>query len=208
MKKIKNKIKNVLLLLARKLKSVEIQEKQNIQKRHAVFSIGKHTYGSENIVIDRYKGSDNKITIGSYCSIATNVTIITGGIHPVNWVSAYPFRAKFRLEGRFNDGIPYSKGEVIIGNDVWICSYVTILSGITVGNGAVLASNSVITKDVPAYALVGGNPARIIKMRFTESQIKILERIKWWEWKEQKVITVIPYLNSENIDEFIEKYSV
>ena len=205
---LKQRINIFLLLLANKLKAIQIKEKQNIQIDVSTFKIGKNSYGIENIVIDRYKGSDSPITIGKYCSIATNVTMITGGIHPVNWVSTYPFRAKFDLEGKFKDGMPYSNGSIIIGNDVWIGTGVTILSGITIGDGAVLAANALITKDVPAYTVVGGNPATIIKIRFTEDQIEKLEKIKWWDWEEEKIKKAIPLLSSKDIGMFIEKYKI
>src|SRR5690606_7035373 len=102
-------------------------------------------------------GSESKVKIGKYCSIGPNVQLITGGIHPVNRISTYPFRIKFDIPGKYRDGMPYSKGDIEIGNDVWIGSNVTILSGIMVSDGAVLAAGSMVTKNVPPYAIVGGN---------------------------------------------------
>jgi virginiamycin A acetyltransferase len=86
----------------------------------------------------------------------------------------------------FKDDVT-SKGDVIIEEDVWIGSNSVILSGVNVGRGAVIAAGSIVNKDIPPYAIVGGVPAKIIKMRFTESQIKHMERIKWWEWDDIKI---------------------
>jgi len=195
MNPLKNGINKFLLRLAKKLRTVIINEKQNIQKNMASLTIGKHTYGIENISIDRYKGSDSAITIGKYCSIATNVTLITGGIHPVNWVSTYPFRAKFNLEGKFEDGMPYSKGDIFIGNDVWIGTGVTILSGIKIGDGAVIASNATVTEDIPAYAIAGGVPCKVIKYRFDKEIIKKLLELEWWDWDEKLILENIDFLS-------------
>ena len=203
LKKWKNKL---LLQLAKKLKVVVINEKQSIQKSVASFEVGLHTYGMENISIDRYIGSDCKIKIGNYCSIATNVSIITGGIHPKNWVSTFPFRAKFNLEGKFIDGMPYSNGDIHIGNDVWIGSGVTILSGIIIGDGAIIAANATITKDIPAYAIAGGLPCKVIKYRFDKEMIEKLLELKWWNWSEEKILNEVSILNSENIKEFVNKF--
>jgi tetrahydrodipicolinate N-succinyltransferase len=93
---------------------------------------------------------------------------------------------------------------IIIGNDVWIAADVKIKQGVKIGDGAVLATQSFVTKDVPPYAVVGGNPAKIIKYRFTEEQIKDLLEIKWWNWDDEEIKKVVPLLVSDNIDEFIK----
>jgi acetyltransferase-like isoleucine patch superfamily enzyme len=172
--------------------------------KSGTLQIGKHTYGSPTI--HSYRGSERKVIIGSYCSVGPDVTIITGGIHPPDWVSTYPFRAKWKLSGAFEDGMPSSNGEVIIGNDVWIGSQVTILSGIKVGDGAIIATGAVVTRDVPPYSIVGGVPARVIKYRFNEEQVKRLLAISWWQWDEEKIKSVIPLLSSNRIDEFLETF--
>src|SRR5208283_2957437 len=103
-----------------------------------------------------------------FCSIAPNrVTIVLGGQHRPDWVSSYPFNDLFIEFKRFK-GSPVSKGDVIIGNDVWIGLDAVILSGIKIGDGAVIGSNALVTKDVPPYAIVGGNPAKLIRYRFDE----------------------------------------
>jgi len=149
--------------------------------------VGKHSYGLENLTIDVYKGSEAKVIIGKYCSIAPDVRLITGGIHPTDRISLFPFQAKWNLENKFKDGFPYAKGNIEIGHDVWICTGVTILSGVTVGHGAVLAAGCVVTKNVPPYAVVAGNPAKILRYRFSEDKITNLMENPWWDWSEEKI---------------------
>ena len=103
-------------------------------------------------------------------------------------------------------GHPTSKGNINIENDVWIGAYSTIMSGVKIGNGAVIGASSVVTKDIPPYAIVAGNPAKIIKYRFTEEQIVSLLKIEWWNWDEYKIKDESFDLWSNNIDEFIKKH--
>ncbi|MHB1105214.1 MAG: CatB-related O-acetyltransferase [Lutibacter sp.] len=166
--------------------------------------VGVYTYGVNNLFIQNYKGSEANVVIGKYCSLAPNISIITGGIHNVNWISTYPFRIKWNMSGKFEDGMPYSKGDVIIGNDVWIGTGVTILSGIKIGDGAVIAAGSMVTKNIVPYAIVGGNPAEFIRFRFSKIQIDRLLEIKWWDWNDEKVKKNVPLINSDAIEEFFE----
>lgn len=162
--------------------------------KQGILTIDSHTYGKNNLQLDIYRGSEAKVIIGKYCSIGPDVRIITGGIHPATWLSTYPFRARWNLPGKFVDGMPYSKGNIVIGNDVWIGTGVTILSGVTIGHGAIIAAGSIITKDQPPYAIVGGNPAKTIKYRFNEDKIEELLEMRWWDWEKEKII--------QNIDLF------
>jgi len=100
-------------------------------------------------------------------------------------------------------GHPSTKGDVIIGNDVWIGQNVTIMSGISIGDGSVIANNSHVVKNVEPYSLVGGNPAKLIKYRFTTDQIEKLLKIKWWDWEDDKINMFTPLLCNPDIDEFI-----
>lgn len=200
-------IKRFIFFVFQKLnKQIAFYEyNENIENK--LLEVGKHTYGATGIQIDHYKGSESKVIIGSYCSISKNVRIITGGIHPTDWVSLFPFRITWGLEGAFKDGTPATKGPVKIENDVWIGTGVTILSGLTIGSGAVILAGAVVTKNVPPYSIAGGVPAKIISTRFSNEQISKLLSICWWEWPEEKIKEAIPLMSSNKINEFINKYS-
>ena len=163
----------------------------------------RYTYGLENIKVrDWGEGADVKV--GSFCSIADNVTIFIGGNHRADWVTTYPFghinQNVFPWHGK---GHPATKGDVVIGNDVWIGSGSTILSGIRIGDGTVIAANSVVVKDIPAYAIAGGNPAKVLKMRFSRKQIDKLLQNPWWELSDSRINDLIPLLCSNDIEALI-----
>jgi acetyltransferase-like isoleucine patch superfamily enzyme len=173
-----------------------------------ITSIGKYTYGNNNIKLHNY-GDGTTLTIGSFCSIAGNINIYLGGNHRTEWITTYPFghinQDKFNT---FNGvGHPKTNGNVVIGNDVWIGGNVTIMSGIKIGDGAVIANNSHVVKDVEPYSIVGGNPAKLIKYRFSEEQISKLLKIAWWNWSDDKINKEITLLCSENIQNFIDMHS-
>lgn len=163
---------------------------------------GKHTYGPEPVI-----QGDAAILVGSiigkFCSIADNLQLIAKGAHMIDWVTTYPFQALWGVDVPLHALPPHSP--IRIGNDVWIASNVKIKQGVTVGDGAILATECFVTKDVPPYALVGGNPAKIIRYRFTEEQIKALLEIKWWDKEDLEIRKIVPLLTSENINEFIQQ---
>lgn len=165
--------------------------------------VGKHSYadgGSPNIVIS---GEHGKLHIGSFVSIGPHCDILLGSEHRTDFVTTFPFSKAFV-------DVPYiectkTKGNVVIGSDVWIGGYVTILSGVCIGHGAVIGAGSIVTRDVEPYTIVAGNPAREIRKRFTKEQINKLLKIKWWEWDDTQIEEVIPLLLNNNIDKFIEE---
>ena len=165
-------------------------------------SYGKYTYGTPTIF---WKNDDAKLIVGNFCSIADGVKIYLGGNHRTDWVTTYPFGHTNQHIFKFNGhGHPSTKGDVIIGNDVWIANNVTIMSGVTIGDGVVIANNSHVVKNVEPYSLVGGNPAKLIKYRFTKEQIENLLEIKWWDWDDDKINKYTPLLCNNNIDDFIK----
>ena len=154
------------------------------------FEIGAYTYGNPNIL---FSESGEKLKIGKFCSIATNVNIFLGGNHRTDWVTTYPFNIFFQKNLDIK-GHPSSNGGVTIGNDVWLGRDVTILSGVTIGDGAVVGAGSLVTKNIDDYEVWGGNPARFIRLRFTEAEIVFLKRIQWWNWPIEKIIDNVELL--------------
>lgn len=173
-------------------------------RKEGLLKVGEHTYGK--IVVDAYEGSESKITIGKYCSISRDVRFINGGIHPIDWVSLYPFRIKWKMEGALADGMPATKGPIQVMNDVWIGTGSTILSGVTIGNGAIIMAGSIVTRDIPAFTIVGGIPAKPVKKRFSDEEIQALEEIKWWDWSEEKIKENVDLLSATDLTKFIETH--
>lgn len=140
----------------------------------------------------------DKLIIGKFCMIASGVTfIMNGGNHLTEATSAYPFAI---FGGAWQDamkGKTYpTKGDTIIGNDVWIGHDATIMPGVHIGDGAIIATKAVVTKDVAPYTIVGGNPAIPIKKRFSEVTISKLLQLKWWNWEIEKITQNIEKLTS------------
>lgn len=140
--------------------------------------IGRYSYIGENSIAVNAE-------IGSFCSIAS-YCCIGGGAHPTNMISSSPvFYNGRNCFGKNFSNIPFdAENRVTIGNDVWIGEKVFIKDGITIGNGAIIGALSIVTHDVPPYAIVGGVPAKVIRFRFDAETIKTIEDIKWWEMKE------------------------
>jgi acetyltransferase-like isoleucine patch superfamily enzyme len=172
--------------------------------RTGVISMGRGSYGQP--FVHYHEGDTARVTIGRYCSIAAGVGFMPGGNHRTDWVSTYPFRLRFGLPGALRDGHPATKGNIVIGNDVWIGNDALILSGVTVGDGAVVAAKAVVTKDVAPYAVVGGNPGRVIGHRFTEEQRRQLEALRWWDWPEGVIVERVDALNGGDVDEFLRRF--
>jgi virginiamycin A acetyltransferase len=195
-KRVYNSIKNRFLM------EPSIFLNKNPKFKH--WDIGEYTYGSpDGSPLIVYSGENAKLKIGKFCSVAHDVSIFLGGNHRPDWVTTYPFSALFD-EAAHISGHPQTNGDVIIGDDVWLGFGCTIMSGVKIGNGAVIAARSVVTKDVPAYAIVAGTPAKVLKTRFDEATIKKLEDIAWWNWDIAKILKNIDLILSDDIKPFLD----
>lgn len=175
---------------------------------HPQIQIGDFTYYDDPDGVDSFEKNvlyffdfiNDNLIIGKFCQIATGVRFIMNGAnHPMNGISCYPFKVFGHDWAEASLDVPF-KGDTIIGNDVWIGNSVTFMQGIKVGDGAIIATNSVVTKDVPPYAIVGGNPAQVIRYRFEPETIEKLLEIKWWDWPIEKITANIKALSSGDLE--------
>ncbi len=165
-------------------------------------SVGRFTYGAPAF---RIWTSDERIEIGAFCSIADDVTIFGGGEHRSDWVSTFPLRIAFGHALAERDGHPASRGPTRIGSDVWIGHGATILSGVSVGDGAIIGACAVVSRDVAPYAVVAGNPARQLRSRFMAEHVRELLALQWWSWPIELIEEFVPLLCDTDIAAFIEK---
>lgn len=146
--------------------------------------------------------SQEKLIIGNFCALAAGAKfIMSGANHRFDGFSSYPFFIfKRGWEKDFDfASLPY-KGDTVVGNDVWIGYGATIMPGVTIGDGAIIGSMAVVTKDVPPYAIVGGNPAKIIRSRFDQATIDQLLAIAWWSWPREKISRNIPAITGNDLE--------
>lgn len=155
----------------------------------------------EENVLYHYDFIGDKLIIGKFCAIATGAKFIMNGAnHNMSAFTTYPFGI---FGAGWETGLPAltdlpTKGDTVIGNDVWIGYESIVMPGVRIGDGAIIAAKSVVTKDVPPYAIVGGNPAKIIKKRFDDQVVAKLLAIKWWDWPIEKITSNIPLLVSND----------
>lgn len=159
----------------------------------------------KNNVLYHYPVNHDKLVIGKFCSIACGAKFIfTSANHTLKSLSTYPFPIFFEEWGLDSANITEAwdkKGDIVIGNDVWIGYEAVILSGVTVGDGAIIGARAVVTKDVPPYTIVGGIPARCIRRRFDEETVTKLRELKWWEWSDEKIKENLSAIQSGRINE-------
>ncbi len=164
------------------------------------YSIGRASYGRLK-VIDFGEGATLKV--GAFCSFAVGVQVMLGGNHRPDWTTTYPFSARGRRFAHIQ-GHPVSRGDVLIGNDVWIGHEALILSGVTIGDGAVVGARSVVSRDVPPYGVVAGNPARLIRYRFSPEVVERLLSIKWWNWADSRIDEAVPLMLKPEVENFLD----
>ncbi|MDW8803178.1 CatB-related O-acetyltransferase [Clostridium sp. A1-XYC3] len=159
----------------------------------------------KNNVLYQYPVNKDKLIIGKFCSIACRAKfLMTSGNHSMKSLSTYTFPIFYEEWGLDVSHITDAwdnKGDIVIGNDVWIGYDAIIMSGVKIGDGAIIGTRAIVTNDVPPYTIVGGIPAKVIKKRFSDDTILKLLKIKWWNWSYEKIEANIQYIQSGNIDE-------
>ncbi len=182
----------------------EIYVKPTIKNPQII--VGDFTYIAdsdfESHVTHLYEWNGDRLIIGKFCQIAAGVEFVMNGAnHQMNAVSTFPF---FTLEG-WNASAPQKsdmplKGDTVIGNDVWIGQNATIMPGVHIGDGAIIGANSLVSKDVEPYTIVAGNPIRVIRKRFDDELIDLLERFKWWDKSIEEINNLIPLLSNGDLE--------
>ena len=163
------------------------------------------TLFENNNVLYHYPINHDKLQIGKFCSIACGAKFLFNSAnHTLSSLSTYPFPLFFEewgLEKKDVTNAWDNKGDIVIGNDVWIGYEAVILAGVTIGDGAIIGTRAVVTKDVPPYTIVGGVPAKSIKKRFSEETISALLEIQWWNWSKERIARNIGAIQSGNIEQ-------
>ena len=165
------------------------------------------TQFEKNNVLYHYPINQDRLIIGKFCSIACGAKFLFNSAnHALRSLSNYTFPLFFEEWGLNKKNVASAwdnKGDIIIGNDVWIGYEAVIMAGVHIGDGAVIAAQAVVTKDVPPYTIVGGTPARKIRMRFEEETIAKLQQIQWWNWPVEKIRRSLPYIMEGTVDRLI-----
>lgn len=184
---------------------------KNVVKAPNIF-IGDYTYYDdedpttfeEKNILFNYPEFGDKLIIGKFCQIASKTKFIMGPAnHRLGSVTTYPFNV---FGGKWHEVTPDHlselphKGDIVIGNDVWIGRESVIMPGVKIGDGAIVAAYSIVTKDVEPYSVVGGNPARFIKKRFDEELIQILSELKWWDYEGEALVELLPLLCHQDLN--------
>ncbi|UEG52388.1 CatB-related O-acetyltransferase [Mucilaginibacter daejeonensis] len=163
-------------------------------------------YNFEKNVLYHFEFLGDKLIIGKFCAIASGAKfIMNGGNHELAPVSTFPFAIFGHGWEAVHEGADLTtkyphKGDTVIGNDVWIGHDAMFMPGVKVGNGAIIATRSVVTHDVPDYAIVGGNPAKVIRMRYDEDTISRLLKLRWWDWDAETITRNVKLINSNDLD--------
>ncbi|MGY4543818.1 acetyltransferase-like isoleucine patch superfamily enzyme [Arthrobacter sp. UYNi723] len=168
-------------------------------------TVGKHSYGNPSIRI--FEHDQTRLTVGSYTSIAHDVQFLLGGNHPTERITTFPLRIRLGLDGAGEDGYPSSRGDIVVGSDVWIGARTTVLSGVTIGDGAVVGAGSLVSRDIPPYSICVGQPAKPVGSRIPEEFIGPMLEIKWWEWDDLTVEDSVAELSGSDLGAFVARHS-
>ena len=176
--------------------------------------VGDYTYYDDFETVENFEKNvkylfdftGDKLIIGKFCMIASDVTFIMNGAnHLQDAISTYPFAIFGADWSDAMEGKAYpKKADTVIGNDVWIGYGATIMPGVHIGDGAIIATKSVVTKDVAPYTIVGGNPAKEIRKRFSEEKIEKLLEIKWWDWPVEKITEYVQFLTGNDLSPLLD----
>lgn len=183
---------------------------KNVVSR-ANITIGDYTYyddpdakNFEQHVTHHYEFLGDQLIIGKFCAIAKGIEFVMNGAnHRMSSVTTYPFNI---MGNGWESSVPALtdlpfKGDTVIGNDVWIGQNVTVMPGVHIGDGSIIAANSVVTKDIPAYHIAGGNPCRMIRPRFDDALIHYLLDLRWWDWPAEKIFANLEILCSSDLNQ-------
>ena len=166
------------------------------------------TQFEKNNVLYHYPVNGDRLVIGKFCSIACGAKFLFNSAnHTLNSLSNYPFPIFFEEWQLVKKDVASAwdnKGDIVIGSDVWIGYEAVIMAGVHVGDGAIIASRAVVTKDVPPYTIVGGMPAKEIRMRFDKDTVDRLQELQWWNWNIEKITRYLPHIMSGKIDELMK----
>lgn len=167
---------------------------------YAGLDVGAYSYGAP-LLLGCDGTPETHVSIGRYCSFAHGVQILLRANHPMKSATTYPLGRVFGQEQECD--FSTSRGPVRIGHDVWVGYEALILSGVTIGNGAVIGARAVVTRDVPPYGIVAGNPARLVRRRFDDATVARLEATRWWDWPEERIRAHMHLLSHGAIEEFL-----
>jgi len=177
-----------------------IKNPQIIVGDYTYYDDPEDIYNFEKNVLYLFAFIQDKLLIGKFCQIATGVRFIMNGAnHAMDGISTYPFKVMDKAWQEASMQV-CSKGDTIIENDVWIGNAATILPGVKIGHGAIIGTNSLVTKDVEPYTIVGGNPAKVLRKRFDERTIECLLKLCWWDWPIEKLTNNIQKITIGDIE--------
>ncbi len=177
-----------------------ITNPQIIVGDYTYYDDAQDVYNFEKNVVYLFDFIGDRLIIGKFCQIASGARFIMNGAnHAMNGISTYPFE----VFGKGWSNVPsndLNKGDTVIGNDVWIGNSATIMPGVKIGHGAIIGTNTLVTKDVAPYTIVGGNPGKLIRSRFEQKTIDFLLELSWWDWPIEKITKHVNAIASGNLE--------